>query len=45
MIVVADIDSEYVLEMRPIQDEEPVEALRPYVGFQWLSPFAWNFRI
>jgi hypothetical protein len=29
-IVVADVDSEHALEMPPIQDEEPVQALGPH---------------
>src|SRR5262249_56286693 len=30
MIVMADVDAEHALEMRPIPDEEPVETLRPH---------------
>jgi len=30
IVVMADVDSEHPFEMRPVQDEEPVKALRPH---------------
>jgi redox-sensitive bicupin YhaK (pirin superfamily) len=30
VVVVAHVDSEHALQMRPVQDEKPVETLRPH---------------